>query len=874
MNTHANINVVAVAVSVTVAMLVWAPACAYGAEDEGAPSKWTPAEQQAGYVVFWPSIVERVGADYVPDRSAIGETISCALAKNEYESVQIGVYAIGADLKNVVLEVDADLPVKVYHSGNGMVNENGERIHPSRKTGVVWEGGDILLYEGGAVPMIKSGRTVNFWLTFHASTDTPAGDYQGKLRVSVQDKPTTQRDLELRVRSFELNRPRIPFGLYFPDDGWPEHTRTDEQWVANLRAMAEHGETSIALYDYTPWTQVTAGQQGTLRYLRLAESTGLLHADIPWVWLFGGGFDYVQDGKKHKTDDKSVARAVDWYRAARQEHGWPELVYYGWDEPGDPSPNLRRRWLSFRDIPMRLGTALNARGSYGFSDVHDVWIVHAPDLSPELFAEAQRVGAQMWMYSCVIRSWELLRERYLTGIFSWANKVGGSYLWAGANGYSMLWWPEPGKGPWPMVGYETRREGIDDYRYLQILEDSVAAKPGDLLATQAAAWLEALRLRYNMNPHEVEPGKPLAIEQYDQIRNQAAQYIEQLGPVPDDQLQPPPVTHLKDEARPFRERNMSECIAGLGSDDVWQRRGAAWALYERGGLAARAVAPLADLLDDPQVRMVALRALEAIGPQAYTAIPKIATQLSHRDPFVRLGATLALGAIGAYAIESDRSHQTSPPAPSPAAAAVIGPLRTALKDESSEVSYAAGQMISRLGPVSLAALPEAIDLLDHPKGGRRGAAFTLVANLGPDAAAAVPKLIEIIDAKKGNTTAELTCLAAIGPAAIEAVPTLEKWAGDEAQNNQRGRVHYALYCIRGDTRDVVRIVGIMNERDMPDWVVQHYLGLLKALGAKVAPAADEIRQLIASGKYAKYNESFEQFLRNVEQGAAPKRMMP
>jgi len=45
----------------------------------------------------------------------------------------------------------------------------------------------------------------------------------------------------------------MALGIYFcmthPDLGWSNMTA----------AMAEHGETSIALYDYTPWTQVTAG---------------------------------------------------------------------------------------------------------------------------------------------------------------------------------------------------------------------------------------------------------------------------------------------------------------------------------------------------------------------------------------------------------------------------------------------------------------------------------------------------------------------------------------------------------------------------------------------------------------------------------------
>ena len=843
------------------------------AADEPARSEWTREQTARGYVVFSHSTLQRLKAQTVPPREAIVDRIKCSLARREYESLQFGVHAIGADLKDVVLEIESDLPVKVYHGGNGEVDEQGERRHPARETGVLWEGGDIVLYAGGAVPHIAAGKSVNFWLTFHATPQTPAGVHEGKIRVSVQDKASTEINLQVRVRPFQLNRPRIPFGLYFPDSNWPQHTRTDEQWTAIFRAMAEHGETSIALYDYTPWMEVTAGERGTLRYLRLAEPTGLLHPDIPWVWLFGGGFDYVENGKKHKGDVRSHARAVDWYRAERQKRNWPELVFYGWDEPHYPDPRLRRRWLAFRDVPMRLATALNGRGSYGYSDLHDVWIVHAPDITPELVAESRRVGAQVWMYSCVIRSWEVLRERYLAGIFSWANKVGGSFLWAGG-GYAQFWWPQEGQGPLPMVGYEARRDGVEDYRYLQMLEDCVAANPDDRLAVEAGAWLEAMRLHHNMNPHEVEPGKPLAIEQYDQIRDRAADYIERLGPVPEDQLKPQPVTHLKDEAKPLREASVGDCIAALRGDNTSQRRAAAWALYERGGLVARAVDALADTLDDPEVRMVALRALEAIGPQAAGAVPRIAALLSHPDTFVRLGATMALGAIGAYAIEPEGRHQTPPPAPSPAADAVIDPLRVAMMDRSSDVSYAAGQMISRLGPVSLRALPEAIELLDHPAGGRRGAAFTLVANLGPQAAAAVPKLIRIIDAKKGSTTGELTVLAAIGPAAAEAVPVLEKWAADKAPNNYRSRLHFTLFHIRGHTADLENFVRFMEDRDLPDWLMLHQVGMLEALGASAAPVAPQLRQLIDSGKYPKSKEAFEDILEKMERGQPPRRMMP
>ena len=86
----------------------------------------------------------------------------------------------------------------------------------------------------------------------------------------------------------------------------------------------------------------------------------------------------------------------------------------------------------------------------------------------------------------------------------------------------------------PHMGWEARREGVDDYRYLQMVEDLVKAKKPDPLAVEAGTWLEGLRARLTLTdiqPHDVEAGKPLDIEEYDAIRARAADYIERLGPI-------------------------------------------------------------------------------------------------------------------------------------------------------------------------------------------------------------------------------------------------------------------------------------------------------------------------------------------------------
>ena len=197
-----------------------------------------------------------------------------------------------------------------------------------------------------------------------------------------------------------------------------------------------------------------------------------------------------------------------------------------------------------------------------------------------------------------------------------------------------------------------------------MVEDAVKAKPDHPTAIEAAVWLEKLRARILSNfdqdpdgywdraqfpvatsraePHTVEAGKPFASDEYDQIRSAAADHIMKLGPAPPPLDQSAPVSYVKDEAVPFRGKSVAQCIEGLRSSDTTTRRAAAWALFELKSRAAPAVPELIVALDDPEVRIPALLALEAIGPSASSAAAKVASLLSHPDDFIRQGATFTL----------------------------------------------------------------------------------------------------------------------------------------------------------------------------------------------------------------------------------------
>jgi HEAT repeat protein len=89
------------------------------------------------------------------------------------------------------------------------------------------------------------------------------------------------------------------------------------------------------------------------------------------------------------------------------------------------------------------------------------------------------------------------------------------------------------------------------------------------------------------------------------------------------------------------------------------------------------VKPFAD--GDPQLRVAAIRALEATGSQGLnTALGVLCLSLKHPDPRVRQQAALALGKMG------------------PAAREAIDPLKDALQDDSPEVQKAASDALLHL----------------------------------------------------------------------------------------------------------------------------------------------------------------------------------
>jgi len=617
------------------------------------------------------------------------------------------------------------------------------------------------------------------------------------------------------------------------------------------------------------------------RLIPMAKEVGLVSPDIPCPsWVMHLGAPESAGGPSSAIKN----RALHWFEKEASQQGWPELLSYGIDEPGYPARGghaaFGKMHEELRKIRIRTVTAMEAKAAYAYPELLDVWIIYAGQVTPELCAEAERVGAEVWTYICHLWVCMPVWERYFAGLYMWVYDLQGNTLWHHyeQSHFKHIWMRKTDKRPMPTVGWETRRDGIDDFRYLQMLEDSIAANPEKPKAREAEKWLTSLRQRFlGVNPHLVWPGKPIAVDEFDRIRARAGDYIESLGAVVKKKTGPAGKwpRGLKDEGKRFRGKTVQACMEGLRDSDYRVRRAATRELFEKGPNAAAATDLLAAQLQDARVRMPALRALEAIGARAYGAVPEIEKLITHPDGYVRLGATFALGGIaGAAPWLMDGRTAPVKTLSRPQMERIAGSLRALLKDELFWIANPAGDALTLMGPAAQPALPDVIELLDRGYDlytwNEPYEMHRIITAIGPGAAAAVPKLMKMVEKRKGIAREEFLALAAIGPGAREVVPLLENSAADN-KNAQRGTAYYALCSIRGSSADLDKLVGYMKEDKGRSGELARYLD---AFGVKARAAVEEAREMLKSDLDGKIKEQLESFLRKVATGEGPTPVMP
>jgi hypothetical protein len=377
----------------------------------------------------------------------------------------------------------------------------------------------------------------------------PRGTPPGKRLVKLKSGDLS---VEVQILPFELPRADIPFGMYWDCARYPQQY-LQQHWKQILEDMRDHGQTSFTVYGrpeggesmFLPDGSFNPSPQNFLtRHVQIGLDVGLLSNDIP-VMMLSFGFD---------EDPKVAAKQADKLKAKAKEKGWPELLFYSVDEPNPAArPQVAKFHARMRELGFRVITAVvPSATAWIMGEYLDIWVVHI-DVTSALQEYARRRGAEVWTYNCVARGTNPRFQRHYAGLYTWATKLEGNFLWAyvhypesmvkpdGTWAPRRMWeyiLPTP-KGPIPTVGWEGRRDGIVDYRVIRLLEEKLLSNPTHPQTPEVATWLDDLRHRALANPwggrsspasgrwNHPDTVEPPGFEagDYDAIRRKAIAYI-------------------------------------------------------------------------------------------------------------------------------------------------------------------------------------------------------------------------------------------------------------------------------------------------------------------------------------------------------------
>ena len=398
------------------------------------------------------------------------------------------------------------------------------RYVPTPWDGVEVEGGRVIGF-ASFIPEVgyaegRKGENTVFWLNVHVPVGTAPGSYELPLDIIIHQVKQFEVIAKVEVLPFEVPAADIAYGMYFRGVGPGKFMRSRHATPEHLRKywrdMARHGMTSISWYASYSGPDVL-DEHGNVRPLNghpavtaLEEmrDAGLIRPGIPIMWLGSNIIPYPESARQVQNE--------------LTKRGLPELLAYGTDEP-QVNEEDRASFEAMRPLRkyMRNVTAINDHGAIAYADLIDVWVVHGGRITPALQELAAEKGAEIWTYDHTIRGHgNATRARFYAGLYTWALNLKGNYYWCYAEGFS--WEGDRNtthdfvlpsdSGPVPTVAWEARREGVEDYRLLRLLESRIKANANVREADEGRRYLDNLRSRVSW---DLIQGMPLSAYPYD-----------------------------------------------------------------------------------------------------------------------------------------------------------------------------------------------------------------------------------------------------------------------------------------------------------------------------------------------------------------------
>lgn len=390
---------------------------------------------------------------------------------------------------------------------------------------------------------MEAGITRGFWVDLFTPEDAAPGFYDGTLTLTGPNL-RLELPIEVRVLPLELPMSRLYAGVYAGDlygttfrhtQFYPEipEDLVQRALSARMHFFADQGFTG--LFDSPGWYPLEFGADGQIvttpvwdRYMalfRMADSIPEF-SEIIFPYYLGGpqmfpkapGFLSRAEAAKLPIDEivftpeaiDGMTRMLTFLYGTIREEGLPELVFYVQDELGNDGAKGARYGRELlkainecrERVPGGFRTAVSSlRASIAREFLAEADIImpnSAYPITGATIAEIRESGATLGLYN-------MGATRFSYGFYPWRagaiNRAQWSFSYDGDTRDPFVALPAGSRvscdchftPEWevvPSIGMLSQREGVDDYRYVQLLEE-LLARAGERGATGTAAAREA-----------------------------------------------------------------------------------------------------------------------------------------------------------------------------------------------------------------------------------------------------------------------------------------------------------------------------------------------------------------------------------------------
>jgi hypothetical protein len=476
----------------------------------------TEDEKRRGFIVFDLDPMAPAQFGTAPSSAMRTESVRCFAARGQYEPLTFGLWSL-EDLGHVTVRVDQlrsedGAVIPADHVDIRMARPVREIVDAKART---WRWRPFLL-ERRAQSSVPAGTAAQVWLTVKVPEDAAPGIYAGTASVNAAGRREASVKLTLRVLPFTLPPVPIEMALYTPkvppDDALFEKELLDLR-EHGLNAMEPTLAAEVASRDQVFGADdVAAIRADCARRMRLFESV-FGKPRFPATFEVGHQIAFYWDPAQSwfafwphspKIDDEMLqATAV--VRQAAKEAGWKSLRAFALDEAG--AHNLLDQAVYYYGLLKRrapdLPTITDIGGgiAMGYDEIGRLSPVvdHlcSNRLTPDLARALLDRGKPWGVYNGTGPT--PAGARFFFGFYGWHTAAQTIAQWAyffsddvfrgsGLRAEDDGFVYHAADGPLPSLMTEAVRAGIDDYRYLALLDGLIAAaRRSTNAATRTAA---------------------------------------------------------------------------------------------------------------------------------------------------------------------------------------------------------------------------------------------------------------------------------------------------------------------------------------------------------------------------------------------------